>query len=195
MDNLAAKLEAQGVHSQVYRFEFAEAAYRDILKRKPESVAIMGHSMGALAAIAMANRLQGSGIRVAYLGLLDIPGPVGVAPHNAERADNFFTLVGIYGTLVAPSGYKGKVTNQFQLGQIHISLDDSPKVHDTIIAAIADAAPPVEAATELALTVEENPAAVENDETIKEIEKVLEKKVKQTTVAAAKAPKKLPPIE
>ena len=75
----------------------------DIRKRKPRSVALLGHSMGALAAITTAAQLRKEGIKVSYLGLIDIPGPVGSVPDGVMWAENFYSLFPVYGLL---AGYQ-----------------------------------------------------------------------------------------
>jgi len=134
MDTLGDKFKANGVHAQVYRWQAVDWAYRDIMKRRPDAVAIMGHSMGALASITLANRLKGSGIRVAYMGLIDIPGPAAMAPSNVEVAENFYSLFPVYGKLGKPRGHKGVVRNEFIMGQMHITIDSSKKVHTAMLA-------------------------------------------------------------
>lgn len=138
MDKLGEKLEQTGIRSKVYRWEAGEWAYRDIMKRKPDSVLLAGHSMGALTALAIASRLKGTGIRVAYMGLIDIPGPAGIAPSNVEVADNFFHAFPVYGRLAAGPGHKGIVRNNLIWGQIHVTMDNSKKIHNAVLTAVAD---------------------------------------------------------
>lgn len=138
MDALGRKFEAAGVRARVYRWQSAGAAYQDIMTRKPDAVAIIGHSMGALASISLAKRLEGSGVRVAYLGLIDIPGPAATAPRNVEVAENFYSLFPVYGRLGAPRGHQGIVRNQFVAGQIHVTMDSSKRVHKAMLAAAAE---------------------------------------------------------
>lgn len=139
MDTLGDKIRKAGSHSSVYRWEAGEFAYREIMRRKPESVALIGHSMGALTAMAIAARLKGSGIRVAYLGTIDIPGPVGATPSNVEVAENYYHAYPIFGQLTKGPGHRGSVSNQFVWGQIHITMDNSTKVHNAMLAAIGAA--------------------------------------------------------
>ena len=138
MDRIGEKFEQAGIKSTVYRWQAGEWAYRDIMKRKPEAVAIAGHSMGALTAIALANRLKGSGIRVAYMGLIDIPGPAGICPSNVEVAENFYHAFPVYGRLTKGPSHQGIVRNTLIWGQIHVTMDNSTKVHDAMLAAVAD---------------------------------------------------------
>jgi len=136
MDRIGEQLEASGIRSSVYRWEAGEIAYREIMSRKPDAVALMGHSMGALTSLALAERLKGSGVRVAYLGVIDIPGPVGVLASNVEWAENFYHAYPVFGMLTKGSGHKGFVSNEYVHGQIHITMDKSQRVHLAMISAI-----------------------------------------------------------
>jgi thioesterase domain-containing protein len=129
MDRLGEKLTAMGVPAKVYRWEAMEWAYSDIMKRRPDAVMIMGHSMGALSTVALASRLKDSGIRVAYIGTIDIPGPTAIAPSNVEVAENYYHAFPVYGQLAAPPGFQGTVKNQYVWGQIHITMDKAEVVH------------------------------------------------------------------
>ena len=136
MDRLGRELRGSGVEARVYRWEAGEIAYREIMRRRPESVALMGHSMGALTSMALAKRLQGSGIRVAYMGLIDIPGPGGVVPANVEWAENFYHAFPVFGQLTSGRGYKGFLSNRYVMGQVHITMDKAKLVHNAMISAI-----------------------------------------------------------
>ncbi len=133
MDRLGEKLDAAGVPARVYRWEAVDWAYRDIMKRRPDAVMIMGHSMGALSTVTLASKLKGSGIRVAYIGTIDIPGPTALAPSNVEVAENFYHAFPVYGMLGRGPGFNGALSNQYVLGQIHITMDKSQKVHSAAL--------------------------------------------------------------
>jgi hypothetical protein len=98
---------------------------------------IMGHSMGALATITLANKLKGTGIRVAYIGTIDIPGPAAVTPSNAEVAENYYHAFPVFGQLATPKGHQGTVLNQMVWGQIHITMDKSKVVHNAALSFVS----------------------------------------------------------
>lgn len=139
MDRLGEKLDSAGVPAKVYRWEAVEWAYRDIMKSRPEAVMIMGHSMGALATITLANKLKGSGIRVAYIGTIDIPGPTAITPANAEVAENYYHAFPVFGQLATPRGHAGTVKNELVWGQVHITMDKSKVVHSAALSFVSRA--------------------------------------------------------
>ncbi len=136
MDKMAAELNAAGIYSRSTRWENTAAIYKEISRRRPQSVAFIGHSMGALAALGMAKRMRKLGIRVSYVGLIDIPGPVGAVGRNVELAENFYHAFPVYGRLTKSRGHPGIVTNHYVFGQIHISMDDSALIQNAMISAL-----------------------------------------------------------
>ncbi len=136
LDAMARELNSVGIHARSTRWENTAGIYREIARRKPQSVAFIGHSMGAIAAMGMARRMKGLGIRVAYVGLIDIPGPIGSVGSNVELAENYYHAFPVYGRLTRPSGHKGIITNHYVFGQIHVSMDDSSRIQNAMISAI-----------------------------------------------------------
>ncbi len=184
MDRLGEEFEKIGVHATVYRWESMEFAYRDIMRRRPESVAIMGHSMGALASISLAAKLKGSGIRVAYMGLIDIPGPGALAPSNVEVAENFYHAFPVYGQLAAGKGFAGKIRNQYVWGEIHVSMDNSKKIHTAMLAAVKQKLGPSDATVMQAYA----PDAAGSGDVVAKVDKMLTGATAQSTSAATSAP-------
>lgn len=136
IDKIARQLKAIGIHARSTRWENTSGIYREIVKRKPRSVAFIGHSMGAIAAMGMAKRMRKLGIRVAYVGLIDIPGPIGGVGRNVELAENFYHAFPVYGMLTKPRGHPGIITNHYIFGQIHVSMDDSSRIQNAMLSAI-----------------------------------------------------------
>ncbi len=136
IDNIARQLNEAGIYARSTRWENPVAIYREIERRRPKSVAFIGHSMGAFVAMGMAKKMQKLGIRVAYVGLIDIPGPIGAVASNVELAENFYHAYPVYGRLSKPAGHKGIITNHYIFGQIHISMDDSSRIQNAMISAL-----------------------------------------------------------
>jgi len=136
LDKMEKLLSKAGIHARITRWENTAAIYREIAKRRPPSVAFIGHSMGAIAAMSMASKMKGLGVRVAYVGLIDIPGPIGAVSSNVELAENFYHAFPVYGILPRPASHKGIIANHYVFGQIHISMDDSSRIQNAMISAI-----------------------------------------------------------
>lgn len=199
MDRLADQLQDSGIRSRVYRWELGDAAYREIMSRKPDAVALMGHSMGALTSLTLAQRLKGSGIRVAYIGLIDIPGPVGATPSNVEWAENFYHAYPVFGMLTTSAGHKGYVSNEYIFGEVHITMDKSDRIHNAMISAIWQADAKGRNPTMHAYAGEQRPAG-----TLERVDRVLSASADPTVTASVSthAPQRrqgtatgLPPIE
>lgn len=135
LERIANTLNDEGIHAEVRGFAGVEDAMYTIRKRKPESVAFIGHSMGALASLSMARRMRSEGIRVAYVGLIDIPGPVGTAGSNVERVENYYSIYPVYGRLTNVKSHPN-AKNIHVSGQIHTTMDDSRKVRNGMLAAL-----------------------------------------------------------
>ena len=63
-------------------------------------------------------RMREEGIRVAYMGLIDIPGPVGVAGDNVEWVENYYSINPVYGRLTNVATHP-KAKNIHVGGYIH----------------------------------------------------------------------------
>ena len=77
-----------------------------------------------------------SGIRVAYLGLIDIPGSGQSAPKNASWAEAYVSSQPGFGLLKVNARHKNLVVNTRVPKTVHITIDDSNRVHDAIISAV-----------------------------------------------------------
>ena len=135
LTRMADTLNGEGIHSEVRRFGAVDDALETIRRRKPASIALVGHSMGALASMSIAKSLKADGIRIAYMGLIDIPGPIGVAGENVEWVENYFSIHPVYGKLSNARSHP-KAANIHVFGYIHNRMDDSPKVQNGMLSAI-----------------------------------------------------------
>lgn len=137
LEEIADQMNAEGIRAEVRRFEAVGDALQTIRKRKPDSVAFIGHSMGALASMNMARRMREEGIRVAYIGLIDIPGPVGMAGDNVEWAENFYSIYPVYGRLTNARKHP-RAENIHVSGFIHNRMDNSPFVQKRLLNAVRE---------------------------------------------------------
>ena len=135
LQRIADTLNSEGIHAELRGFSGTGDALATIRQRRPESVAFIGHSMGALASLSMARQMRQEGIRVAYIGLIDIPGPVGVAGDNVQWAENYYSIYPVYGRLTNADTHPN-AHNIHVFGQIHTTMDDSRKVRTGMLAAL-----------------------------------------------------------
>jgi pimeloyl-ACP methyl ester carboxylesterase len=136
LNRIAEQLRNDGIYAEVYRYGDTGKVLRAIRRRKPESVAFVGHSMGAFAAMHMARKMQAEGIPVAYVATLDIPGPVGLAGENVQWVENYFSMSPTF-ALLANTRSHPKARNIYVFS-LHAGIDDSMKAHDGILAAIRE---------------------------------------------------------
>ena len=93
LDSMAATLIRQGIDARVTNHStWARVAQQIIADRKRyggRPVVLVGHSLGANAAIRIAERLQRANIPVAYIATLAATDPDPV-PSNVRRVDNYY---------------------------------------------------------------------------------------------------------
>ena len=135
LTQMAETLNAEGIHAEVRGFSRVDNALNTIRSRKPGSIAFVGHSMGALASMAIAKTLKSEGYNIEYMALIDIPGPVGVAGDNIKKVENYYSINPVYGKLTNVSTHRD-AKNIHVGGYIHNRMDDAPKVQNGILSAI-----------------------------------------------------------
>ncbi len=136
LDDLEDKIKASGIHAETHAYGNWRQIYNKIRRKGTREVAFIGHSMGALSAISITKKLEGTGIRVAYIGLIDIPGSTKVAPKYASWAEAYISSQPGFYPLVQNPRYKNLVVNTRVSRTVHITIDDSSRVHDAIISAV-----------------------------------------------------------
>lgn len=136
LDDLEDKIKASGIRAETHPYGNWQQIYKKIMRRGTKEVAFIGHSMGALSAISITKKLEGSGVRVAYIGLIDIPGSKKVAPKYASWAEAYISTQPGFYPLVQNPRYKNLVVNTRVSRTVHITIDDSSRVHDAIISAV-----------------------------------------------------------
>jgi pimeloyl-ACP methyl ester carboxylesterase len=143
MDFLQAKLQARGIAGEVHSHsEAEELAHSAIAKWRSGShgpIIIIGHSLGADAAIAMAQRLGAAGVPVALLVTFS---PVDSAPASANvaRAVNYFQLGSTWhGQITKGPGFHGTLEN-VDLAQTpgitHFNMEKAEPLHAATIAKV-----------------------------------------------------------
>ncbi|TCT06786.1 hypothetical protein [Aquabacter spiritensis] len=149
MDDLGAKLRARGIDAEVYEHgrwpALADQAVSFAKTRGRPPVIIIGHSLGADAAIKMAERMTDLGVSPRLVVTFD---PVGVTEigRTSGRFINYYQSNNGFGKrLETGPGFRGQLVNRNldDLGAIdHFNIEKSPKLHAEVIAAIVSVTRP-----------------------------------------------------
>ncbi len=143
MDFLQAKLQARGIVGEVRSHSAAEElAQSAIAKWRGGSrgpIIIIGHSLGADAAIAMAQRLGAAGVPVSLLVTFS---PTDSAPvsANVARAVNYFQSNSAWhGQITRGAGFRGALEN-VDLAQMpgitHFNIEKAEPLHAATLAKV-----------------------------------------------------------
>ena len=151
LDDLASKLEKLGIPASVHGHgdadEVAAEATRDYRNGKVRSIVLIGHSLGAGAAMALARELEMAGVPVSLLIALD---PVfhDTVTANVRRAVNYY-VPGIGVAIDRDAGFRGDLKNidvGDEPGMGHMAVQSAQSMHkrmiDSVLAASGGGAPP-----------------------------------------------------
>lgn len=138
LDTLAGELAARGYKVEVHNhLEYEELADKAVKQQKADkgAVIIIGHSLGADAAVSMAEKMRTEGAKVKLLVTfgLDDKRP---APLNVAHIMNFY--FGTNGITKSP-GFKGTIKNVNMLGDEgvnHFNVEKIEGLHAKVIAEI-----------------------------------------------------------
>jgi pimeloyl-ACP methyl ester carboxylesterase len=139
IDQLADDLRRRNMDVTIANLAFSESLANEAIQEcksgRVSSIALVGHSLGAGAAVSMAEQLRKSGLRVALIVTLD-PVVKTVVPNNVHLLKNFYLSNGV-GTKVERGGqFHGVLQNvdmgrDVQLG--HVSLTTAPSIQKQIM--------------------------------------------------------------
>ncbi|MCX8132764.1 MAG: hypothetical protein N3D18_02225 [Roseococcus sp.] len=145
MDELAERLAKAGylaeVHNHLAAHELAErclAEERAGRLRRP--FAVIGHSLGADAALALAGALGAAGVETDLVVTFD-PVWTGMVPPGPRRVLNVFQGADVWGRPLSPApGFTGRLDN-VDLRALpavhHFAVDKDPSLHAEVLAALA----------------------------------------------------------
>jgi pimeloyl-ACP methyl ester carboxylesterase len=173
LDALAGKLAHQGVAATVYGHSesstVATLAAQQYHSGKARPIILIGHSLGAGAAVSVAQQLNSSGIPVALLVLLD-PVSSEAVPPNVGRAVNLYVSGGQGTQVGAAAGFRGRLNNldYKSAGMDHMSIQAADSVHRQIIGYVHAAAGGVRTASRVAAP-QEAAAGTEASPTVKHV--------------------------
>ena len=139
MDDLAAKIRANGIIATVHNHseyeELAAEAARTYKAGQEGPIVIIGHSLGADAAVLMANRLGELGVPVRLVVPFDPVSPT-VAGGNIARVVNLYISNGVGVAVSRGPGFRGILENVDLKGRAdvgHVSIDKSARLHQLVL--------------------------------------------------------------
>lgn len=149
MDDLAAKLNARGIPATVHEYgqwaSLANAAAAESRASGNAPIIIVGHSLGADAAVEMAERLTALGAPPRLVVTFDPVGVTQVGP-SAGYFVNYYQSNNGYGKrLTAGAGFRGNIVNRNlnALGGIdHFNIEKSPRLHEEVITQVRSVTAP-----------------------------------------------------
>lgn len=140
MDDLAAKMNARGIPATVHEYgqwaSLADAAAAESRAYGNAPIIIVGHSLGADAAVEMAERLTALGAPPKLVVTFD---PVGVTQVGRSLGYfvNYYQSNNGYGKrLTGGAGFRGNIVNRNlnAIGNIdHFNIEKSPRLHEEVI--------------------------------------------------------------
>ena len=144
LDELADKLQRRGLQATLHSYtdgpELASTAIQDYKSGRARTVIIIGHSMGAGAAVEMAEELAHANVPVALVVTFDGAGGRTVPP-NVKRLVNLYAANGMGAALNPPQGYRGALINwqskDPDMG--HVGVAASPQLHQRVIGYVMSA--------------------------------------------------------
>ena len=144
IDQLADELPKRGIDATVANHAFsdtlAEEAIQECKSGRVSSIVLVGHSLGARAAVSMAEQLQKAGLRVALIVTID-PVVKSVVPNNVHLLKNFYLSSGVGTTVERDGRFRGIVQN-VDMGRTefgHVSITTAPSVQKQIMRDILSA--------------------------------------------------------
>jgi pimeloyl-ACP methyl ester carboxylesterase len=139
IDQLADELQKRNIAATVANHAFSDSlaaeAIQDCKSGRVSSIVLVGHSLGASAAVSMAEQLQKAGLRVALIVTLD-PVVKTAVPSNVHLLKNFYLSSGV-GTKVERGGHFRGLLQNVDMGRNaelgHVTLTTAPSIQQQIM--------------------------------------------------------------
>lgn len=141
MDAMGAKFVRSGVDARVFNHSAWRGLADNIIarakvKKVSYPIVIIGHSLGANAAVNMSEYLGQKGVRVQYVAIFD-PTRTTTAHKNVRRIINFYLANEANTNIVVKGkGFRGTLKNinlRGEPGITHTSVEKQPKYQNAII--------------------------------------------------------------
>lgn len=145
LDQLAEELGKRNIDATITNHAFWESlateAIQDCKNGRVSSIVLVGHSLGASAAVSMAEQLERAGVRIALIVTLD-PVTRTAVPGNVHLLKNFYLSSGV-GTRVERGGHFHGLLQNLDMGRNtelgHVSLTTAPAIQRQVMADIVAA--------------------------------------------------------
>ena len=138
IDQLADELQKRNVDASIANHAFSDSLASEAIEGcksgRFSSIVLVGHSLGARAAVNMAEQLQAAGLHVALIITID-PVVKAVVPNNVHLLKNFYLSSGV-GTAVERSGhFRGSLQNvdMANTDYGHVSLTTAPAIQTQVM--------------------------------------------------------------
>jgi pimeloyl-ACP methyl ester carboxylesterase len=133
IDQLNEELQRRNIDVTIANHAFADALAREAIEDckngRISSIVLVGHSLGASAAVSMAEQLRQAGLHVALIVTID-PVTKTVVPDNVRLLKNFYLSSGV-GTTVEHDGHFHGTLQNVDMGKTgygHVSLTAAPAI-------------------------------------------------------------------
>src|SRR5579872_364045 len=144
IDQLSDELQKRGIDATIANHTFSDSLASDAIdgckSGRINSVILVGHSLGARAAVAMAELLQAGGVHVALIITID-PIVKAVVPNNVRLVKNFYLSSGV-GTMVEHGGHFHGTLRNVDMAKTdygHVSLTTAPAIQNQVMKDILSA--------------------------------------------------------
>jgi hypothetical protein len=135
IDHLNEELQRRNVDVTIANHAFSDSLALEAIdgckSGRISSIVVVGHSLGASAAVSMAEQLQRAGLHVALIVTID-PVTKIVVPNNVHVLRNYFLSSGV-GTVVERNGRFHGTLQNVDMGKTeygHVSLTNAPVVQN-----------------------------------------------------------------
>jgi hypothetical protein len=133
IDELGEKLQRRGINATVHNHlewsALAEQAIANCKNGRESPIILIGHSLGADAAVYMADRLHQEGVQVSLVVTLD-PVVKTAVYGNVNRVANYYLSNGLGTTVERASGFHGSLQNvdmkdHAEIGHVSLTTSDA----------------------------------------------------------------------
>ncbi len=145
MDDLAAKMRARGIDASVHSYVDLDTLTRFAIeqatvgKRRPTPVIIIGHSLGADAAVTMGNRVSDAGVPVPLVVTFDPVTPMTASP-KIGKVVNYYQAGGSGKPVAGRQVENIDLTGAGALS--HFNIEKAPELHNKVMGMIQRPARP-----------------------------------------------------